>query len=47
MLSMGSSMYDMTYNRSDMAHVLDVVDQFLSNLEGDYWSIVEWIMRYL
>ena len=43
----GSLMYAMVCTRLDIAHVIGVVNRFLSNPGKEQRAIVEWILRYL
>lgn len=42
----GSLMYVMVCTRLDIAHVIGIVSQFLSNSDKKYWVVVKWILRY-
>ncbi|RVW40113.1 Retrovirus-related Pol polyprotein from transposon TNT 1-94 [Vitis vinifera] len=43
----GSLMYAMVCTRLDIAHVIGVVNRFLSNPGKEQRATVEWILRYL
>ncbi|RVW99466.1 Retrovirus-related Pol polyprotein from transposon TNT 1-94 [Vitis vinifera] len=43
----GSLLYAMVCTRLDIAHVVGVVNRFLSNPGKEQWAVVEWILRYL
>ena len=45
--AVGSLMYVMVCTRPDIAHVVGMVSQFLSNPGKEHWSVVKWILRYL
>ena len=45
--AVGSLMYAMVCTRPDIAHVVGMVSQFLSNPGKEHWSVVKWILRYL
>ena len=45
--AMESLMYAMVCTRSDIAHVVGIVNRFLSNPCREHWNIVKWILRYL
>ena len=40
-------MYVMVCTRLDIAHVVRVVNKFLSNPSKEHWAAVKWILRYL
>ena len=42
-----SLMYAMVCTRPDIAHVVGVVNRFLSNPGKEHWAAVKWILRYL
>ncbi|RVW42665.1 Retrovirus-related Pol polyprotein from transposon TNT 1-94 [Vitis vinifera] len=44
---MGSLMYVMVRTRLDIAHVVGVVNRFLSNPGKEHWVVVKWILKYL
>ncbi|KAL6347185.1 hypothetical protein AAG906_012766 [Vitis piasezkii] len=44
---MGSLMYVMVCTRPDIAHVVRVVNRFLSDPGKEHWAVVKWILRYL
>ena len=43
----GCLMYVMVYTRPDLAHVVNLVSKFLSNLGRMHLDAVKWIFRYL
>ncbi|RDX62866.1 hypothetical protein CR513_58763, partial [Mucuna pruriens] len=43
----GSLMYAMVCTRPDIAHVVGIVNRFLSNPGREHWNVVKWILRYL
>lgn len=43
----GNLMYAMIYTSSNIAHVVGVVNSFLSNPGREHWNAIKWIMRYL
>jgi ATP-binding cassette subfamily B (MDR/TAP) protein 1 len=45
--AIGSLMYAIINTRLDIAHVIDVVSGYLSNLGKPHWDVVKWILRYL
>ena len=45
--AMGSLMYDMVCNRSDLAFAVSTVSQFMSNPDKQHWEAVKWVLRYL
>jgi hypothetical protein len=45
--AIGSIMYAMVSTRLDIAHVVEVVSRFMSNLSKPHWEAVKWILRYL
>nr|GFC12572.1 retrovirus-related Pol polyprotein from transposon TNT 1-94 [Tanacetum cinerariifolium] len=45
--AVGSLMYAMVCTRPDLAHVVGVVNRFLSNPGKKHWEAVKWIFRYL
>ena len=45
--AVGSLIYDMVCTRPDIAHVVSVVSQFLSNPGKEHKIVVKWILRYL
>ena len=45
--AVGSLMYVMVCTRPHIAHVVDIVSRFLSNLGKEHWEAVKWILRYL
>ena len=45
--AVGSLMYAMVCTRPDIAHAVEVVSRFLSNLGKEHWEAVKWILRYL
>ena len=46
-LVVGSLMYAMVCTRSDIAYVVGMVSQFMSNPGKEHWAVVKWILRYL
>ena len=44
---MGSLMYAMVCTRSDIAHVVGVVSNFLSNPGKEHRALMKWILKYL
>jgi len=40
-------MYKMMHNRPDLAHVVSVVNNFMTDLECAYWEVVKWVLKYL
>lgn len=44
--TVGCLMYDIVCTRLNFAHVIDVVSQFLSNFNKEYWTTIKWIFRY-
>ena len=45
--AVGSLMYVMVCTRLDIAHVVRVVNKFLSNPGKEHWIAVKWILRYM
>jgi hypothetical protein len=45
--AVGRLMYVMVCTRSDIAHVVGMVSQFLSNPGKEHCSVVKWTLRYL
>ncbi|RVW34990.1 Retrovirus-related Pol polyprotein from transposon TNT 1-94 [Vitis vinifera] len=45
--AVGSLMYVMVCTRLDIAHVVRVVNKFLSNPCKEHWAAVKWIHRFL
>ena len=45
--AVGSLMYAMVCTRPNIAHVVGVVNSFLSNPRKEHWAIVKWILKYL
>ena len=43
----GSLMYVMVCIRPNIAHAVEVVSRFLSNLGKEHWKVVKWIFKYL
>lgn len=40
-------MHAMMCTRPNIAHVVGVVNMFMSNHRKDNWEVVKWILRYL
>ncbi|KAG8662105.1 hypothetical protein MANES_01G064950v8 [Manihot esculenta] len=45
-LAVGSLLYAMVSTRPNIAHVVGVVSQFLSNPGREYWTAMKYILRY-
>ena len=45
--AMGCLMYAMVYTRPDLAHAVNLVSKFLSNMGRMHLDAVKWIFRYL
>ena len=45
--TVGNLMYDMVGTRPGIAHVVRVVNRYMSRIGKQHWEAVKWILRYL
>ena len=43
----GSLMYSMVCNRSDLAYAVSMVSKFMSDPKKQHWEVLKWVLRYL
>ena len=44
--AMGSITYLMIFTRPDLAHLVSVMNRYMSALEREYWQGIKWMMGY-
>ena len=45
--AVGSLIYVVVCTRLDIAHIVEIINRFFSNLNKKYWIAIKWILRYL